>query len=51
MFAPFAVIFGPIAHDAEDPINPWPGVLLTAFLIAVAVQLGIAVTQRGRRRG
>ena len=35
MFAPFAVIFGPIAHDEVDPPSPVPQVLLTAFLLAI----------------
>jgi hypothetical protein len=36
--APFYVLFGPIAHDEEEPPNPWPGVLLTALILAILFQ-------------
>ena len=34
-FAPFAVIFGPIAHDEEEAPSELPEVLLTAALLAL----------------
>ena len=39
MIAPFAVVFGPIAHDEEDPPSLVPEVLFTAFLMSAAVTL------------
>jgi hypothetical protein len=53
--APLAMILGPIAHDEEDPINPWPGVLLTALLLAGLVTVLraalAAIQQRRATRG
>ena len=38
LLAPFYVLFGPIAHDEEEPPNPWPDVLLTALILAILFQ-------------
>jgi hypothetical protein len=34
LVAPLAIFIGPITHDEDPPLNPWPGVLLTAALLA-----------------
>jgi hypothetical protein len=36
LIAPLVVLVGPITHDEQDPITPWPGVFLTAGLMAAA---------------
>ncbi|MDP1840750.1 MAG: hypothetical protein Q8N31_23210 [Reyranella sp.] len=36
LLAPVAVLIGPIAHEAEDPPNPYPEILLIALAIVVA---------------
>jgi hypothetical protein len=53
--APLALLIGPIAHDEEDPINPWPRILLTAALMATAwwgasqlLRIGIRAIRRRR---
>jgi hypothetical protein len=55
LVAPLAVLTGPIAHEEEDPINPWPGVFLTAALMAAAwwganhlLRIGIRAIRRRR---
>jgi hypothetical protein len=55
LLAPIAVLIGPITHDEEDPINPWPGVFLTAALMATAwwgasqlLRIGIRAVRRRR---
>jgi hypothetical protein len=37
--APFAAMFGPIAHDEEEPPSMLPEVLLTAFLLAILITI------------
>jgi hypothetical protein len=46
--APFAVIFGPIGHDEEDPQSEVPEVLLIAFFLPVLVT-GLSAVIRSLR--
>jgi len=47
LLAPFYVLFGPIAHEEEESPNPWPGVLLTALILASLFQwISIHMTRR-----
>jgi organic hydroperoxide reductase OsmC/OhrA len=44
--APFAVIFGPITHDEEEPPSLWPEVLLTAALLSLFITTLSVVLRR-----
>lgn len=50
LWAPFYVLFGSLAHDAEDPPSPWPGVPITALLLAITFQ-ALAAWKARRARG
>jgi hypothetical protein len=50
MWAPFYVMFGPIGHGAEEPISPFPEVLLTALLIALLATTVSAALRKLRDR-
>jgi hypothetical protein len=38
LLAPFAAMFGSLAHDGEEPLSKLPEVLLTAFILAVLIR-------------
>jgi hypothetical protein len=50
VLAPFAVIFGPIGHDEEDPTSEILEVLLTAFVLAAVVTAPTAIITSWKRK-
>jgi hypothetical protein len=48
VLSPIFLIFGPLAHDAEDPTNPYPTILIAAAIVTM-LWTGVANFRQRRR--
>lgn len=49
LIAPVGALIGPIAHNEEDPPNPYPGILLIALGIVIAWTAILFLIKRYRK--